>query len=255
MSEKQAVKTNGADAAKNYSPFSSNHDPVFIATMREAYASGYDSAIANERARRCLSHIESICGVCGSTKAEAGCPSCFASQLDLMRDEFMRIKCLTSDGEIAGLCDRAIKSLTQRVSVIEQRDIAEEKNKKLEALVSTKAISLNDLAKLVHTANIKWWQDLETGQPIKRNKGELLALIHSEISEALEGERKDLMDDKLPHRKMAEVELVDALIRILDYAAGFGYDLEGAFVEKMAYNAKREDHKHEARRIAGGKQW
>ena len=115
--------------------------------------------------------------------------------------------------------------------------------------------NLNELRDMVHEANKKWWSDIETGEPIKRNKGELLALIHSEISEALEGERKDLMDDKLPHRKMAEVELVDALIRILDYAAGFGYDLQGAFDEKMAFNAQREDHKHEARRIAGGKQF
>jgi NTP pyrophosphatase (non-canonical NTP hydrolase) len=116
-------------------------------------------------------------------------------------------------------------------------------------------VNLTELSKQVHAANIKWWQDPMTQQPIKRNKGELLALIHSEISEALEGERKNLMDDKLPHRKMAEVELADALIRILDYAAGFGYDMQGAFDEKMAFNAVREDHKHEARIIAGGKQF
>lgn len=116
-------------------------------------------------------------------------------------------------------------------------------------------MNLNELSKIVHAANIKWWQDVETGQPIKRNKGELIALIHSEISEALEGERKNCLDDKLPGRLMAEVELADAIIRILDYAAAFGYDLQGAFDEKMAYNAKREDHKHEARRIAGGKQF
>lgn len=114
---------------------------------------------------------------------------------------------------------------------------------------------LNELSTRVHAANIKWWQNVDTGEPIKRNKGELLCLIHSEISEALEGERKDLMDDKLPHRKMAEVELADALIRILDYAAGFGYDMQGAFDEKMAFNATREDHTHEARKIAGGKQF
>lgn len=116
-------------------------------------------------------------------------------------------------------------------------------------------MNLNTLAKAVHTANLKWWQDPQTGKPIQRNKGELLALIHSEISEALEGERKDLMDDKLPHRKMAEVELADAIIRILDYAGAFGYDLQGALDEKMAYNAQRNDHSHESRRMAGGKKF
>ena len=116
-------------------------------------------------------------------------------------------------------------------------------------------MNLNELAKQIHTANIKWWQDIDTGLPIKRNKGELLALIHSEVSECLEAERKNLMDDHLPNRKMAEVELADALIRILDYAAGFGYDIQGAMEEKLAYNLKRKDHTHEARKIAGGKQF
>jgi NTP pyrophosphatase (non-canonical NTP hydrolase) len=116
-------------------------------------------------------------------------------------------------------------------------------------------MNLNELANRVHKANEKWWQDPVTGHRIHRNKGELLALMHSEISEALEGERKNLMDDKLPHRKMAEVELADVIIRVLDYAAGFGYDIQGAFDDKMAYNADREDHKHEARLLAGGKKW
>lgn len=114
---------------------------------------------------------------------------------------------------------------------------------------------LNDYSAQCHAANIKWWQNIDTGEPLDRNKGELLCLIHSEISEAMEGERKGLMDDKLPHRKMAEVELADALIRIFDYAGAFGYDLQGAFEEKMAFNATRADHKHEARQIAGGNKW
>jgi len=49
--------------------------------------------------------------------------------------------------------------------------------------------------------------------------------------------------------------LVDALIRILDYCEGFGYDVQGAFDEKMAYNASRKDHTHEARLLAGGKKF
>lgn len=114
---------------------------------------------------------------------------------------------------------------------------------------------LNTLARDCHAANEKWWRDPATGQPITRNKGELLMLMVSEISEAMEGERKSLMDDKLPHRKMAEVELADTLIRIFDYAGAFGYDLDGAVAEKRAFNATREDHTFEARLRAGGKQW
>lgn len=114
--------------------------------------------------------------------------------------------------------------------------------------------TLNDYAAECHAANHQWWHDRE-GKRLLRNKGELLCLIHSEISEAMEGERKSLMDDKLPLRKMAEVELADALIRIFDYAAAFDYDLEGAYKEKMAFNAERADHKYEARAQADGKKW
>lgn len=108
-------------------------------------------------------------------------------------------------------------------------------------------VFINYLAAEVHDLNTKWWHDPATGQPIERNVGEMLCLVHSEISEALEGHRKNLMDDHLPHRKMLEVELADAIIRILDIAAGLKLDLGGAFVEKMQYNATRADHSDEAR--------
>jgi len=114
--------------------------------------------------------------------------------------------------------------------------------------------SLNSYAALCHAATIHWWHDPATGEPIKRNKGELMMMIVSELSEAMEDERKDLPDDHLPHRRMAEVELVDALIRLFGYAGAFGY-LGGAFREKMAYNSQRADHKPEARLAKGGKKW
>lgn len=107
----------------------------------------------------------------------------------------------------------------------------------------------------VHTANAKWWVDLNTDLPLDRNVGEMLCLVHSEISEALEGHRKNLMDDKLPHRPMIEVELADAVIRIFDLAAGLHLDLGGAFVEKMAYNVERADHKIENRKQPNGKKY
>lgn len=66
-----------------------------------------------------------------------------------------------------------------------------------------------------------------------------IALIHSELSEMVEGIRKDAQDDKLPHRKMEEVELADTLIRIEDYAGTYGLDLGGARDEKEAYNSGR----------------
>jgi len=79
-----------------------------------------------------------------------------------------------------------------------------------------------------HAKNLKWWTDINTGQPLQRNKGELLMLVITEFAEAVEGIRKNLMDDHLPHRKMEEVEMADAVIRLLDYAGGFGVQLLGS---------------------------
>ena len=109
-----------------------------------------------------------------------------------------------------------------------------------------------------HNAAAKagWWTDIKTGEPtINRPHcvGEKLMLIVSEVAEAMEGHRKNLNDDKLPHRKMIEVELADAVIRIFDLAGALNLNLGGAIAEKMAYNATRDDHKLENRRTEGGK--
>lgn len=117
--------------------------------------------------------------------------------------------------------------------------------------------AINELSAEIHESNVQagWWTDIKTGQKKDRNMGELLCLVHSEISEAMEGHRKNLMDDKLPQRKMLEVELADALIRIFDIAGSQGLDLGGAIAEKRAYNAVRADHKIENRLKDDGKKY
>lgn len=118
-------------------------------------------------------------------------------------------------------------------------------------------VGMNHLMDLCHQTAVDsgWYIDLETGKPKDRNMGELIALMHSELSEALEAHRKGLMDDKLPHRRGIEVEFADAVIRIFDTCRKEGLDLVGALVEKNEYNRKREDHKIENRILPGGKNY
>ena len=73
-------------------------------------------------------------------------------------------------------------------------------------------IELNEFAKKIHKQNrsMGWWSK-------PRSKFTFLELFHSELSEAMEGHRKKLMDDHLPHYPMVQVELADFVIRVLDY--------------------------------------
>lgn len=133
--------------------------------------------------------------------------------------------------------------------------IFKQKNMKLEEItnyyhVDMRPNYINDAVQLVFNQNKEMgWHD----KP--REFGTMIALIHSELSEALEGDRKGLHDDHLPHREMAEVELADAVIRIFDLAGKMGYDLGGAIYEKIEYNRKRADHQKENREKEGGKKY
>ena len=137
------------------------------------------------------------------------------------------------------------------------------------------AAFLNALTDEIHARNVRagWWTDIDTGENTlhTRNVGEMLMLTVTEISEAMEADRKKLMDDKLPHRPGLTVELADAVIRILDLAGSRmaieeqkAYEWEGGYqpevhpfgtvlVEKLEFNANREDHKIENRRGPNGK--
>ena len=115
------------------------------------------------------------------------------------------------------------------------------------------ANGINNATEMCHglAVNGGWWKGVNLNDtnliPAK------LCLIHSEVSEAMEGVRKNLMDDHLPHRSMLEVELADAVIRIMDLAGGLGLDLGGAMAEKLVYNIDRADHKEDARNGKNGK--
>lgn len=128
--------------------------------------------------------------------------------------------------------------------------------------------NLTGMSKTIYNANFEagWWTKEEeellersqsNGNKYSKDVATLIAakiaLIHSETSEALEGMRKGLMDDHLPHRPMIEVEFADQIIRTLDLGGFLGLDIGGALAEKFVYNQTRADHKVANRAASGGK--
>jgi hypothetical protein len=118
--------------------------------------------------------------------------------------------------------------------------------------------AVNALVAICHKMNAHWWTDPATGEDLRKKElivPTKLLLMVSEICEAMEADRKDLMDDKLPHRPGLEVELADALIRIGDLGGALKLNIGAAAREKSAFNLVREDHKHENRVKKGGKKY
>lgn len=117
--------------------------------------------------------------------------------------------------------------------------------------------AVKTLTDICHSAsrNAGWWHNIKTGEPLKRNKGEMLMLMVSELAEAMEADRKSLNDDHLPQYDGVSVEMADCLIRICDFVGGFGLKTAEAMADKIEYNANRADHKIENRLKENGKKY
>lgn len=86
------------------------------------------------------------------------------------------------------------------------------------------------------------WND----KPVE--KGVDIALMHSELSEALEGIRKDLQSDHIPGFSMEEEEMADVLVRIFHYSAKHKLRLGMALLAKMTFNETRP-YRHGGKRF------
>ena len=107
-------------------------------------------------------------------------------------------------------------------------------------------MEIHDLIQTAHATAVDkgWWEENDP----ERNIGSLLALVHSEVSEALEDYRNSSENPRLfPDWYYDDTgkpvgfasELADIIIRIADLCGGYRIDLDTALHAKLNYNKKR----------------
>lgn len=122
-------------------------------------------------------------------------------------------------------CDNKIKELQAQVG--ELRAQINSSNQRLLQTLAKRAFD--------NSAAHGFWSDGPG-----RNKLEMHALMHTEIAELSEAVRhNNPPSDKIPGFSQVEEELADIIIRVFDYAHGFGHDLYGAIEAKHTYNLGR----------------
>ncbi len=97
-------------------------------------------------------------------------------------------------------------------------------------------MTIKELCKICHKVAVSkgWWDE-------NRNRGEIIALIHSELSEALEALRSGNRQKKNSkwEKDTYEDELIDVIIRVIDLAEAEGVNVEWQLKNKIEYNKKR----------------
>lgn len=117
--------------------------------------------------------------------------------------------------------------------------------------MEVRQLNLREWAALCHYQSKKygWWPD----EPMLETYATKIALIHSEVSEMLEGLRKGKRDDHLLDSMAEHVEAADVFIRLMDYCGARNIDIERLVKRKLEFNRIRDDHKLENRASEGGK--